>query len=163
MIARASFIALAAVALFVGCGKNSSGSDANPNVADANPNAPDANPNAPDANPNAPDAGMTADAGLGVTCGQMYCAPGNDCCIQQGGGATCVTSGTCAGTTIACDGKEDCTTAGDVCCFQQTGGSMCQPAAGCGNPTCVSASDCPQSSPMCCTVSSVKVCLAQCF
>jgi hypothetical protein len=155
MIARATFVAIAAVALATACGKNTSGIDAGPNVVDANPNAPDGSPGAPD-------AGVGPDAAVGVACGQMFCAPGTDCCIQQSG-SSCVTSGTCTGMTIACDGKEDCPASGQVCCFGQNGGSSCTDGAGCSNPTCTTADDCPTGSPMCCPIAGIMVCSQQCF
>jgi hypothetical protein len=58
----------------------------------------------------------------GVTCGNMSCTVGHDCCIILGGGGAiqpmCVPTGTCAdgGVVAMCDGPEDCSTGTPNCC-----------------------------------------------
>lgn len=68
----------------------------------------------------------------GVSCGQMTCPAGQSCCVMTSNnmvtGASCIApNGQCSGSTLACDGPEDCgggTGSGQYCCgtIQFSGG-----------------------------------------
>jgi hypothetical protein len=113
--------------------------------------------------------GMTADAGVGATCGSMTCSATQECCVGQGG-STCVAAGTCNGVSFACDGPEDCAS-NQVCCFGNGGGgsgategSECKPAQQCQANACHVDTDCSGQTSKCCAIGNTqyKVCLAQC-
>jgi hypothetical protein len=76
-------------------------------------------------------ADMTAGADLsvrtpnGVSCGDTSCSVGQSCCVQtsngQVTGAACIAAaGSCSGSTLACDGPEDCSSAKSYCCATLT-------------------------------------------
>jgi len=105
--------------------------------------------------------GPSADASVGVQCGQNDCDPGTQkCCVtpNPGGGApteTCVaTADTCPGADVTCDGPEDCTSP-EICCgtVVQGGSSTCGSVDSCGGAhlvLCQGDADCPQDTPHCC-------------
>ncbi len=110
----------------------------------------------------------------GVACGPVSCMNGEDCCINNNG-PHCTATQTCTGgshpTLWACDGPEDCKTAGGVdgeCCANSSG-SACDPscAAVTGTtPMCHSLADCPSTGGYvnCCPVPLLpqyKVCSTQ--
>ncbi len=169
--------ALSLVMPVAACGDddNSSDTDAAANGADANPNQPDAAPVVYDANPNQPDAEPpTYDANPGVadeiTCGETVCEAPQVCCVAYSGGMSyeCTASDACSGNaTLACDGPEDCPTAGEECC---AGNGMdvstsCTPTDSCGRKLCRELSECDvDNGETCCDLTvGISVCSTICF
>jgi len=149
-------ISIATLAL-AGCGGDDDGGDDTSAQIDANPNAVDANPNAPDAA--APDAAANS-----VACGQDTCdlslEPPEQCCVDQGT-ATCTTEA-CAGTTLGCDGPEDCPADLSICCVHIGGqNAEIECAATCDNgvSACHFDTDCAEGE-HCCGSETYKVCVA---
>lgn len=161
MISRAWLVSWIAITMLVACGDDGGGGDDAPAIDASTSDVPDANPGpTPDADPTA-----GPDASVGVACGEAFCDSTQECCVQQGG-ATCVAGGTCQGTTISCDGPEDCPQVGQVCCLdfggQGGGGAECTAPDACDTPTCETADDCPDPGQECCAFGPVMVCSAQC-
>jgi hypothetical protein len=114
--------------------------------------------------------GMSADAGLGASCGTTVCNATQECCLSGGGAGSCVAAGTCTGVSFGCDGPEDCSST-QVCCYGMDGnggvgmgGSECEPTAQCQTNACHIDADCSGSTAKCCPISNTpySVCLAQC-
>lgn len=114
----------------------------------------DADPNAPDATPVVPDAAV------GVQCGAEMCDPATEeCCVDQQT-TSCVAAGTCPGTTVGCDGPEDCADT-EACCVGQTG-SECVAADTCEVVVCHVAEDCPDVGDECCDLPAGAFCAPNC-
>ncbi|MBI3185346.1 MAG: hypothetical protein HYZ28_24675 [Myxococcales bacterium] len=96
------------------------------------------------------------DGGVGVVdCGGTWCGGGDKCCVVIGdGGYALQCLAACSGTSVDCDGPEDCSTGGaPVCCAQFSLGAGGFPfcpldsaSAGCGASCAFSfPSSCPGS------------------
>ena len=131
MRAMRQTLALCALLLVAGCGD------------DSNNGGPDMS--MPDLLP-APDMALN-----GVSCGNMTCAVGQDCCVMVSGtgtaSSTCISAGgNCqGGATLACDGPEDCS-ASQFCCGTITFQGGGDPDAGApvfqgGNSSCTGTCD----------------------
>jgi hypothetical protein len=121
------------------------------------------------------DGGADLDAGgggePGITCGTEICDPDtHKCCVSQGvTNQTCIPAADqCTGTTIGCDGPEDCQ-GDDACCGTFSAGSVstaCGAQSSCQFVLCNTSNDCPASSPMCCSSSlfpDASICSQFCF
>ena len=141
---KATVLALA-LALVVGCGDDAP--DGGSIDASASIDAPTADDDAGAA----ADAGDGSDASEGISCGAMTCGSTQECCVGAGD-PTCVDQGTCATTTVGCDGPEDCE-AGDACCGGAAGsGTMCTLEPSCATVVCHTADDCPGVNDQCCAI-----------
>lgn len=130
-----------------------------------------------------PDAGGVSDGSTPgvITCGDTTCeAASQQCCISGGGGGAssmCIPIGdACMGAAVDCDGPEDCS-GGTVCCANGGFGgditvacvdsSMCTGGFGGGFELCHGASDCTDTSVMCCPIMAGGIsgafCSARCF
>ncbi len=160
-----------ALALTLGCqggsGSNAAATDANGTIDDANGALDDANGAIlADASTNStPDASIvTPDGGFnGVECGGEICSPAEECCVEGFGSGTCVNTGTCEGSTVSCDGPEDCSSAGDVCCGDGAG-AVCENSDSCSTEVCNSPDDCPIKGESCCSFGpGANTCSSFCF
>jgi hypothetical protein len=107
------------------------------------------------------DDAATVDGAIGLECGTMTCDATQDCCVQAGGAQSCVATGTCQGTTFACDGNEDCAST-ERCCPVAGGGTECTTGTTCQIPSCEMDTDCPTQGHKCCSVGTQKVCAPNC-
>ncbi len=159
-----------ALALTLGCqggtGSNGTATDANGTLDDANGTLSDANGARIDASPNSPpDASViTPDGGFnGVECGDTICSSAEECCVEGFGSGSCVNTGTCKGSTVSCDGPEDCSSAGDVCCGDGPG-AVCDNSNSCSSEVCNSPDDCPIKGESCCSFGpGANTCRSFCF
>jgi hypothetical protein len=153
MLALVTSIALA-------CGGDDDGGDSGDNGDDTS-GADAGDTNQPDASGSTSDAGPTE----GIPCGDDTCdETAEECCVDGEGGQTCVDTDTCEGTTVGCDGPEDCTVDGEICCGEGDG-AQCVAAVECNNEICQTNEDCPdEARPECCALgqSPIKECLAEC-
>src|ERR1044071_1637856 len=133
------FLLASCIAALVACGGKGSSTqdDAPPAGSDATPG--DGVPGSDTPPPG--DGGGGGDANVGVTCGAVTCAVGQECCVGGNGGSACVDQGTCQTVTFACDGPEDCEQ-NQVCCFAAggggpgTAGAECKAAQACQTNAC---------------------------
>jgi hypothetical protein len=105
-----------------------------------------------------PDGGGSADdpdaaPGTGtIECGDDTCdAETQECCVGEGGAASCVEVDACETPSFTCDGPEDC---GDqVCCADDSGGeggTACMDQGSCGGSVvCQDADDCEDGEECC--------------
>jgi len=152
------------IAVLVACG----GGDSKQN--DAPPAGSDATPGDGVQNDTPPpgDGNNNVDAAVGVACGAVTCAVGQECCIGANGG-TCEDQGNCQTVSFACDGPEDCEQ-NDVCCLAAggggpgTAGAECKPAAQCQTNACHTDDDCSGNTPKCCAIAQTQfsLCRANC-
>jgi hypothetical protein len=158
----------AVAGLALSCGSDSNnGIDAPAGGIDSPPGTIDSPPGTIDAAIDSAPGG--ADAAIGVACGAEVCDPANqECCVDNGGGQTCVDQGNCAGFTLTCDGPEDCMTAGDACCAVGGGGgggTECRgTGGGCQAELCHVQTDCTTATDQCCPIPTVgySACFAVC-
>lgn len=125
---------------------------------------PDVPADTPPARPDVPT--ITPDAGgpSGVGCGAVTCAAPDACCIA-GDVAFCTPASECRGSTIRCDGPEDCS-AGEICCGSGDRGgdfaTVCQAAVEpCGIRVCHGSADCGGGN--CCPIMGSGYCSPICF
>lgn len=79
----------------------------------------------------------------GIPCGEGgRCTAGTEECCFEGEVASCVATGTCAGTSLRCDGAEDCATDTQSCCIAGAG-TLCRSPSLCDSFLCNSDDDCP--------------------
>ncbi len=149
---RAITLAMTLLCAVAACGDSSD----DDNVQDAAVGGVDADPAAgPDAAPNAPDAPNSSGIDE-VFCGESTCAAPDICCVTSAGMdimATCTAANACAGSTVSCDGPEDCSDGGNICCGTltgDTGSTDCAPAAGCMAVICHDTGDCLNPGETCC-------------
>ena len=147
---------------FAACG-DKNGDDDGVTQHDAAP--ADADPNAPDAEPGpSPDAAANS-----VTCGADACDTASEqCCVDQGGATCLALADTCGGTTLGCDGPEDCPGGTDVCCARGGGGGgggggevevACAAACNNGLVACHLDTDCAEGEHCCGDPDGYRVCL----
>ncbi|TMQ03041.1 MAG: hypothetical protein E6J90_52855 [Deltaproteobacteria bacterium] len=85
--------------------------------------------------------------GDGVGCGSATCGVTEQCCLDPLNLPRCRPAGdVCPGTSVLCDGSEDCR-AGDRCCAD---GDTVFCDATCDRTACRDDGDCPSTEPNCC-------------